>query len=100
MPAARCWTACSGRNHVILTPNSRGRHRRVHTTGDAVFNRMWTLLHAPNVGIPCCRGPKNLPVGVTLVDKRLSDGRSLMIAKALSPLIDADPMAGLRGLRG
>jgi Asp-tRNA(Asn)/Glu-tRNA(Gln) amidotransferase A subunit family amidase len=72
----------------------------VHTTGDAVFNRMWTLLHAPNVGIPCCRGPKNLPVGVTLVDKRLSDARSLMIAKALSPLIDADPMAGLRGLRG
>jgi Asp-tRNA(Asn)/Glu-tRNA(Gln) amidotransferase A subunit family amidase len=61
---------------------------------------MWTLLHAPNVGIPCCRGPKNLPVGVTPVDKRLSDARSLMIAKALSRLIDADPMAGLRGLRG
>jgi Asp-tRNA(Asn)/Glu-tRNA(Gln) amidotransferase A subunit family amidase len=59
---------------------------------------MWTLLHAPNVGIPCCRGPKNLPVGVTLVGKRLSDARLLAIAKAVAPVIDADPQSGLREL--
>ncbi|HEY0424797.1 MAG TPA: amidase family protein, partial [Rhodopila sp.] len=86
---------------VILTPSSCGEAPEgLHTTGDAVFNRMWTLLHGPNVGIPCCRGPKNLPVGVTLVGKRLTDGRLLAIAKALAPVIDADPLAGLRALWG
>ncbi|MGE4046653.1 MAG: amidase [Acetobacteraceae bacterium] len=84
---------------VILTPSSPGEAPvGLHTTGDAVFNRMWTLLHGPNVGIPCCRGPANLPVGVTLVGKRLSDSRLLAIAKAVAPVIDADPKAGLREL--
>jgi Asp-tRNA(Asn)/Glu-tRNA(Gln) amidotransferase A subunit family amidase len=84
---------------VILTPSAPGEAPAgLHTTGDAVFNRMWTLMHGPNVGIPCCRGPKNLPVGVTLVGKRLSDSRLLAIAQALAPIIDADSDAGLREL--
>jgi Asp-tRNA(Asn)/Glu-tRNA(Gln) amidotransferase A subunit family amidase len=86
---------------VILTPSAQGEAPEgLHTTGDAVFNRMWTLLHAPNVGIPCCRGPKNLPVGVTLVGRRWSDSRLLSVAQALAPIIDADPGAGLRELWG
>ena len=57
---------------VILTPSSKGEAPvGLHTTGDAVFNRMWTLLHAPNLGIPVCFGPAGLPVGVTLVGPRL-----------------------------
>jgi Asp-tRNA(Asn)/Glu-tRNA(Gln) amidotransferase A subunit family amidase len=84
---------------VILTPSAPGEAPEgLHTTGDAVFNRMWTLLHAPNVGIPCCLGSAGLPVGVTLVGKRLADARLLAIAKALAPVIDADPGAGLRTL--
>jgi Asp-tRNA(Asn)/Glu-tRNA(Gln) amidotransferase A subunit family amidase len=84
---------------VILTPSAPGEAPvGLHTTGDAVFNRMWTLLHVPNVGIPCCFGPAGLPVGVTLVGKRLSDARLLAIAKAVAPVIDADPKAGLRRL--
>ncbi len=84
---------------VILTPSAPGEAPvGLHTTGDAVFNRMWTLLHAPNVGIPCCFGPAGLPVGVTLVGKRLADARLLAVAKALAPVIDADPGAGLRRL--
>ena len=86
---------------VILAPSAQGEAPEgLHTTGDAVFNRMWTLLHGPNVGIPCCRGPKNLPVGVTLIGKRWSDSRLLSIAQALAPIIDADPGAGLRELWG
>ncbi|MSP02468.1 MAG: amidase [Acetobacteraceae bacterium] len=84
---------------VILTPSSAGEAPLgLHTTGDAVFNRMWTLLHAPNVNIPVCRGPANLPVGVTLVGKRLADARLLAIAKAVAPVIDSDPDAGAREL--
>lgn len=84
---------------VILTPSAPGEAPAgLHTTGNAIFNRMWTLLHVPCVGIPVCRGPNNLPVGVTLVGPRLTDARLLGIAKAAAPVIDADPKAGLREL--
>ena len=86
---------------VILTPSATGEAPEgLHTTGDAVFNRMWTLLHVPCVGIPVCRGPNNLPVGVTLAGPRLTDARLLAISKALAPIIDTDPKAGLRDLWG
>jgi Asp-tRNA(Asn)/Glu-tRNA(Gln) amidotransferase A subunit family amidase len=82
---------------VILTPSAPGEAPEgLHTTGDAIFNSMWTLLHVPTVGIPCCFGPKGLPVGVTLAGPQLSDARLLGIAKALAPIIDTDPKAGLR----
>ncbi len=74
---------------VILTPSSPGEAPvGLHTTGNAIFNRMWTLLHVPNVGIPACFGPAGLPVGVTLVGKRYSDARLMAIAKAVAPVID------------
>jgi Asp-tRNA(Asn)/Glu-tRNA(Gln) amidotransferase A subunit family amidase len=77
---------------VILTPSAKGEAPHgLHTTGDAVFNRMWTLLHAPNVGIPVCFGPSGLPVGVTLVGPRMADGRLLAIAAACAPVLDTDP---------
>ncbi len=86
---------------VVLTPSSPGEAPEgLHTTGDAVFNAMWTLLHGPNIGIPAGRGPKGLPVGVTLVGPRLSDGRLLAIARALAPVIDVDQPARLRDLFG
>lgn len=84
---------------VILTPSAPGEAPEgLHTTGDATFNRMWTLLHGPNIGIPCCRGPKNLPVGVTLIGRRMSDARLLAIAQAVAPVIDADPLSSQREL--
>ncbi len=84
---------------VVLTPSAPGEAPQgLHTTGNAIFNRMWTLLHVPCVGIPTCRGPNNLPVGVTLVGPRLTDARLLAIAKALAPVIDTDPQSGLREL--
>lgn len=84
---------------VILTPSAPGEAPEgLHTTGNAIFNSMWTLLHVPTVGIPCCLGARGLPVGITLAGPQLSDSRLLAIAKALAPIIDADPKAGLRTL--
>jgi Asp-tRNA(Asn)/Glu-tRNA(Gln) amidotransferase A subunit family amidase len=84
---------------VVLTPSAPGEAPKgLHTTGNAIFNRMWTLLHVPCVGIPVGRGPTNLPVGVTLVGPRLTDARLLAIAGTVAPVIDADPTAGLREL--
>jgi Asp-tRNA(Asn)/Glu-tRNA(Gln) amidotransferase A subunit family amidase len=76
---------------VILTPSSRGEAPAgLHSTGEDVFNRMWTLLHAPNVGIPACFSPSGLPVGVTLITGRLTDARLLAIAAACAPVIDQE----------
>ena len=84
---------------VVLTPSAPGEAPEgLHTTGNAVFNSNWTLLHVPCVGIPVGRGPKGLPVGVTLVGPRCSDKRLLAIARALAPVIDADPKSALRDL--
>jgi Asp-tRNA(Asn)/Glu-tRNA(Gln) amidotransferase A subunit family amidase len=76
---------------VILTPSAKGEAPEgLHTTGDAVFNKMWTLLHVPNVGVPVCLGPTGLPVGVTLVGARMADARLLTIAAACAHVIDIE----------
>ena len=84
---------------AILTPSAQGEAPEgLHTTGDAIFNSMWTLLHAPCVAIPVGFGGKGLPVGIQLVGPRLSDMRLLTIAKVVAPAIDPDPQAALRKL--
>jgi len=84
---------------VILTPSAKGEAPEgLHTTGDAVFNKMWTLMHGPNVGIPVCFGAAGLPVGVTLVGPRMADGRLLAIALACAPVIDTEPEVRMRRL--
>ncbi len=84
---------------VVLTPAAPGEAPQgLQSTGDWVFNEMWTLLHVPCVAIPVGRGPTNLPVGIQLVGPRLSDLRLLAIGRALAPAIDVDPQAPLREL--
>ena len=84
---------------VVLAPAAPGEAPEgLDTTGDAVFNTMWTLLHVPCVAIPAGRGDKALPVGVQLIGPRLSERRLLAVARALTPLMDVDPAAGLRQL--
>ncbi len=59
----------------------------LESTGEALFNRMWTALHGPCITIPAHRGPTGLPVGVQIVSPRLSDARLLAVAEAVSPLL-------------
>ncbi len=84
---------------VVLTPAAPGEAPEgLHTTGDWIFNGIWTLLGVPCVSIPVGRGPKNLPVGIQIVGPRLSDMRLLEIGRAVAPIIDDDPRAPLREL--
>ncbi len=75
---------------VVLTPSAPGEAPvgPSETTGDAVMNSMWTLLHVPCINIPGAKGPNGLPVGVTLVGPRLGDARLLAIAQAVAPVLD------------
>lgn len=39
----------------------------IESTGDPVFNRLWTLLHVPCLTVPSGKGPAGLPLGVQLI---------------------------------
>jgi Asp-tRNA(Asn)/Glu-tRNA(Gln) amidotransferase A subunit family amidase len=70
---------------ALLCPAAVGEApQSLKTTGDAVFNRMWTGLHAPCVALPWHRGPNGMPVGFQLVGPRYSDGRLLAVAETVS----------------
>lgn len=55
----------------------------IAATGNAIFNRLWTLLHASCLHIPTGLGPSGLPIGVQLVDPRGSESRTLDAARWL-----------------
>jgi len=59
----------------------------LQSTGDAVFNRLWTGLHVPCVTLPGFRGPSNLPVGIQLVAPRFKDRHLLATAASIEKMI-------------
>jgi Asp-tRNA(Asn)/Glu-tRNA(Gln) amidotransferase A subunit family amidase len=53
---------------VLLCPSGPGEAPLgLKTTGDPIFNRLWTLLGNPCVNLPGHRGRNGLPVGVQAV---------------------------------
>ncbi|MEO0997434.1 MAG: amidase [Pseudomonadota bacterium] len=64
-----------------LTPAVPGEAPVGHgSTGDAVFNRLWTGLHTPCITLPGPKGGNGMPVGVQLVARRFDDARLLQVA--------------------
>ena len=52
----------------LLTPSARGEAPKgLASTGDSLFNRVWTLLGVPCITLPCGSGPNELPLGMQLV---------------------------------
>jgi Asp-tRNA(Asn)/Glu-tRNA(Gln) amidotransferase A subunit family amidase len=66
---------------VLLTLSASGEAPQdLKTTGDAMFNRIWTLLGAPCVHVPSGVGPRGLPLGVQVVGVRGGDLATLRCA--------------------
>jgi len=66
---------------VVIAPSTVGEAPEgIHATGDPLFNRMWTLLHTPCVHLPIGRGPRGLPVGVTVAGPLGADRAMLLAA--------------------
>lgn len=65
---------------AVIAPSAPGEAPLLPDKGDSVFQRMWTLLHAPCINLPLHRGPRGLPIGVTLVAGRHADARLLAAA--------------------
>ena len=58
------WQHCD----VLLSLSAPGEAPEgLHSTGDSVFNRNWTLLGLPCVHLPTAAGPHGLPLGVQLI---------------------------------
>jgi Asp-tRNA(Asn)/Glu-tRNA(Gln) amidotransferase A subunit family amidase len=66
---------------VVLAPSTVGvAPEGIQATGDPLFNRMWTLLHVPCVHLPLGRGPRGLPVGITVAGPLGADRATLAAA--------------------
>jgi Asp-tRNA(Asn)/Glu-tRNA(Gln) amidotransferase A subunit family amidase len=73
---------------VLLTLSAVGEAPKgLESTGNAVFNRGWTLLQVPCVTVPGFRGPQGLPVGVQLVGPFGEDARLLAFASWLEQVL-------------
>ncbi len=66
---------------VLLVPSAPGEAPKgLTTTGDAVFNQVWTAMHTPAVTVPVFKGPAGLPMGAQFVGPYGADYRTLACA--------------------
>jgi len=75
------------RYDAILTPSAPGEAPRGNLPADAIFNGLWTLLHAPCITLPGLIGPQGLPLGIQLVAPRHADGSLLTAAAGVAPFL-------------
>jgi Asp-tRNA(Asn)/Glu-tRNA(Gln) amidotransferase A subunit family amidase len=76
---------------AMLTPSAPGAAPRgLGSTGDPMFNRLWTLLGAPCISVPGLTDSEGLPLGVQIVGRFARDRAALEAAwfleRALSKL--------------
>src|SRR5207237_179218 len=79
-----------GECDAILVPAAPGEAPAgLGSTGDPIFNRMWTLLGVPCVAVPARWADNGLPTAVQLVGRRRDDARLMAAAafheRALAP---------------
>ena len=72
----------------LLTPSAPGEAPRgIKSTGNAIFNRIWTLLGVPCVTVPAYSGPQGLPIGVQIVGEYGSDAKTLYWAHRVQAML-------------
>lgn len=73
---------------ALLTPSAVGEAPRgLQSTGDSVFNRIWTLLGVPAIHLPGGLGAGGLPVGVQLVGRFGEDAALLGTASRVEAVL-------------
>lgn len=69
---------------AILTPAATGpAPEGLGSTGDAIFNGLWTLCGTPAITLPLFEAKNGLPMGLQLVGRRGDDARLLRTARWL-----------------
>ena len=68
----------------LVTPAAHGEAPRgLASTGSAVFQEIWTMLHVPSITLPLSTGRLGLPVGVQFVGRPHGDAALLALAKSV-----------------
>jgi amidase len=87
--ARRVHDGLFGEFDVILSPAAAGEAPEgLQATGDPIYSRGWTLIHAPLLSIPAGVGPNRLPLAVQLVGRVDGDAMLLDAARWISPRLD------------
>jgi Asp-tRNA(Asn)/Glu-tRNA(Gln) amidotransferase A subunit family amidase len=74
---------------VLLTPSASGAAPvGLGSTGEATFNRLWTLLGTPCVNVPGLADPSGLPLGVQVIARFGRDRFALSAAAYLQHAIE------------
>jgi len=73
--AANEWAG--GFDAILTLPAPGQAPKGLGSTGSAIFNGLWTILHMPCLTMPAGAGPDGLPVGIQLVGRRHDDARLL-----------------------
>ncbi len=66
---------------AVLCPAAPGEAPPLATTGDSVFNRVWSALGVPAIALPAGQGPSGLPLAVQLTGRRWQDPELLGVAR-------------------
>jgi Asp-tRNA(Asn)/Glu-tRNA(Gln) amidotransferase A subunit family amidase len=74
---------------ALIVPAAPGEAPDIATTGDPIFNRIWSALGGPAIAVPAGVGPSGLPLGVQVVGLPGKDASVLACAayvqRALAP---------------
>jgi len=67
---------------ILLVPSAPGEAPKgLETTGNSIFNRMWTALYVPAITVPVFTGTAGLPIGAQLVGPFGMDHKTLVHAE-------------------
>lgn len=69
---------------ALIIPSALGGAPSRETTGDAVFNGIWTLAGTPVVNIPVFEDSDGMPMGIQIIGPKGDDARLLRTARWLS----------------
>ncbi len=65
---------------ALVVPSAPGEAPDIATTGDPIFNRVWSALGGPAITVPAGVGPAGLPLGVQIVGPPGQDAKALACA--------------------
>lgn len=70
-----------GEYDALVVPSAPGvAPPGLESTGNAIFNQIWTVLHVPAVTVPVLKGPLGLPLGLQLIGAYGADQKLLPCA--------------------
>ncbi|NVK32243.1 MAG: amidase [Gammaproteobacteria bacterium] len=78
---------------ALLMPAAIGEAPGLDTTGDAIFNGIWTLCGTPVINLPMFQGDSGLPMGLQIICPRGEDAKLLQVARQIEQWIKTPPTA-------